>query len=96
MSDVIKEAQDILNNPEHPFMKEAVLRWKKDYEESIKFQEKLEREHIATLSPKEIGEYFRRKHCRHDQVPFVKSHYSDEQVQRGTCPDCGVILLELD
>lgn len=96
MSDVIKEAQDILNNPEHPFMKEAAERWEKQHEEEVKFREKLEREYVATLTPEEIGEYFRKKYCRHDQVPFVKSHYSNEQVQRGNCPDCGCILLELD
>lgn len=34
--------------------------------------------------------------CKHDKVPFVKSHYGEEMVQRGCCPDCGVVLLELD
>jgi hypothetical protein len=38
----------------------------------------------------------RQKACRHENVPPVKSFYSDEMVQRGVCPDCGVHLLELD
>jgi hypothetical protein len=38
----------------------------------------------------------RMRTCKHDGLPFVKSHYSDEMVKRGRCPDCGLNLLELD
>ncbi len=34
--------------------------------------------------------------CKHASVPFVKSHYSEEMVQRGKCEECDSILLELD
>jgi hypothetical protein len=37
-----------------------------------------------------------RRTCKHDKVPFVKSLYGEELVQRGNCPDCGVSLQELD
>jgi hypothetical protein len=94
--DIVKGAKDILNNPDHPFMKEAVERWKIEQEERVKFKEKLEKDYIKTLTPEEIDEYYKRKYCRHDQVPFVKSFYSDELVQRGRCPDCDVNLVELD
>jgi hypothetical protein len=38
----------------------------------------------------------KRKTCKHENLPPVKSHYSDEMVMRGRCPDCDVNFLELD
>ncbi len=96
LDEIIKEAQKILNDPDNAFMKACQEKWKREQEEYVKFRDQLEQEHLATLTPEEIGEYYRRKYCRHDQVPFVKSYYSDEQVQRGRCPDCDCNLLELD
>jgi hypothetical protein len=43
-----------------------------------------------------FGKFPRVPRCFHCRVPFVKSHYSDELVQRGVCPDCGTHCLELD
>jgi hypothetical protein len=38
----------------------------------------------------------KRRTCKHESAPLVKSHYSDEMVRRGQCPECGTHLLELD
>lgn len=55
---------------------------------------------LTPLPPDELQEQLEQtakiNACQHPRVPLVKSYYSDEMVQRGACPDCHVILLELD
>ena len=34
--------------------------------------------------------------CTHSKVPLRKSQYSDEMLQLGKCPECGMHLQELD
>jgi len=38
----------------------------------------------------------KRETCDHVLVPWVKSYYSDEMVQRGWCPSCKCNLIEMD
>lgn len=95
-SKIVKGAKDILNNPEHPWMKKTIEQWKRDHENWNKYREKLEKEYYESLSPLDRIYYDKQKNCKHENAPFVKSRYSDEKVQRGKCPDCGGILMELD
>lgn len=59
---------------------------------------KTEAEAIKAASEKisEAERWVAETSCPHTKVPWVKSQYSDERVQIGACPDCGVILQELD
>lgn len=38
----------------------------------------------------------KQKYCQHEKVVPTKSRYGPEMVMKGKCPDCGIILLELD
>lgn len=94
-----QEAIEWARSRQSEFSKEMDRKWKEWDKERDEMRARMEEQMRTSTDPEVMLQwalYQKQLACKHLNVPRVKSFYSEEIVQRGECPDCGVIFQEMD